>query len=348
MSVPVEVLADAFDRQSSACDSLGSSQYAALMAGIATDLRLGGALREVLTVDSPDPWRDAIPLRFAAAVHRIVLRGDAPALATRYRSVGGDGEPIGIPDVLSTVLAHADEIRQGLGETVQTNEVGRCAALVPAFARAAATYGLPLNMLELGASAGLLSHWDRYAYVDDLHGRVAGDPGSTVRLLDRWHSPVDLVVPHPVIAREMCDLHPLDPRDPHDRLRLLSFVWPDQSERMELLHSALDVAASCHIPVERADAGEWLTDRLSRRPVGTLTIVFHSIVWQYLSPSTQKLVRSALHAEGARATVENPVAWVRMEPAGHVADVRITEWPGGSETILLTTSYHGVGIQVQG
>ena len=78
---------------------------------------------------------------------------------------------------------------------------------------------------------------------------------------------------------------------------------------------------------------------------GTLTIVFHSIVWQYLPRSTKERMREVLHTEGAQAGADNPISWVRMEPAGPVADVRVTTWPGGREQVVALTSYHGADVR---
>ena len=40
-----------------------------------------------------------------------------------------------------------------------------------------------------------------------------------------------------------------------------------------------------------------------------------------------------------------PLAWLRMEPAGAVADVRLTSWPGGHEETLATAGFQGGDIR---
>ena len=50
---------------------------------------------------------------------------------------------------------------------------------------------------------------------------------------------------------------------------------------------------------------------------------------------------AAIKEAGERATAEAPVCWLRMEPAGEVADVRLRTWPGGADEVLATTGYHG-------
>jgi hypothetical protein len=56
-----------------------------------------------------------------------------------------------------------------LSRRTQTNEPGRCATLLPALA---ALDG-PLALIEVGASAGLCLHVDRYSY-DYGHTHLAG------------------------------------------------------------------------------------------------------------------------------------------------------------------------------
>ena len=213
----------------------------------------------------------------------------------------------------------------------------------PAFAAACRRFGLPLNMVEVGASGGLLSNWDHYWY--DCFGQTAGEGSSVVRFTNRWTDPFPLDGLSRVARRTACDIAPLDVAGQEGRLRLLSFVWPDQHDRLALLRSALDVAAAHPPSVEQQDAADFLARELPARPRDTLTIVFHSIVWQYLPRTTKERMREVLHTEGAQAGADNPISWVRMEPAGAVADVRVTTWPGGREQVVALTSYHGADVR---
>ena len=49
-----------------------------------------------------------------------------------------------------------------------------------------------------------------------------------------------------------------------------------------------------------------------------------------------------------RSTDAAPLAWLRMEPAGESADLRLTWWPGGEEAVLATAGYHGGTIRWNG
>jgi len=337
-------LSEAMGRQADACGSLGSPLYARLVHNLRSDLEAGGRTDRLLSGRTETPLRDAITLRLLGAVHRIVLRGDAPELARYYPSAGGGGSPIDTELFLDTAMQFEAEVVEALHQNVQTNEVGRCAALAPAIALVARETGLPLSMLEVGASGGLISNWDRYRY--ECHGSTLGPTDSSVRFTDRWTDRFDLTGDVVVEERSACDVAPLDVTTTDDRLRLLSFVWPDQEQRFELLTAALDVAQRHPPLVERADAGEWLADKVPNRASGTATVVFHSIVWQYLPRPTKERLRAVLTEQGLMATRQRPIAWVRLEPAGASADVRVTTWPGGLERTVALSSYHGSDIRV--
>ena len=69
-------------------------------------------------------------------------------------------------DVHSTVTERRGWLTQFVSEHgVQTNEVQRCFGLLPGFLTLG--NGQPLDVIELGPSAGLNLIWDRYRYVYD-------------------------------------------------------------------------------------------------------------------------------------------------------------------------------------
>ncbi|MDQ4125573.1 MAG: DUF2332 domain-containing protein, partial [Actinomycetota bacterium] len=239
-----------------------------------------------------------------------------------------------------------EALRADTAQPLQTNEPGRAAALVGGFLTVAERFGLPLNVLEVGASAGLNLRWDRFLY--EARGRTWGDPASPVRLCD-FNSEtlppfgVDAVV----AARRGCDPNPIDPSTDEGATLLLSFVWPDQAGRISLLRGAIEVARDVPATVDREPASSWL--RTHARPErGSATVVFHSIVRQYLDEDEATEMDAALEAAAAAATSEAPFAHLRMEPDEDdpkTVEVRLTTWPGGSEELLAHTGYHGTGVR---
>lgn len=328
--------------QSEQCARLGSPMYASLFRELAEDYRWGGRTYAILAGRSAKPIHDAIPLRLAGAIHRVVLRGDDPRLARHYPSMGGRPGDDFPADFIAYMREHIDDIENGLSSQVQTNEVGR--SIVPlTVSHWLTTLGVgSFDHLEIGASAGLNLNFDRYyAGVQSLR---MGDPSSRLRFNGEWFQGAPEVprTAATVARRRGVDIHPVNLGDPEQRLRLLSFVWPDQHKRMDRLRTAIDIATDHPPVVDSAGADTWLATQLAR-PRERATVVFHSIVWQYLGTEVQRNVRRSLEEAGTAARDTAPLVWVRMEPAGPVADVRATTWDGSHrrEWLLAEIGYHG-------
>lgn len=329
--------------QRTACERAGSALYGRILAAMDDDVRAGGICGEILEPWSGNAMADAVPLRFLAAVHALVLTGRAPALAAFYPSAGGTDPGDPVPTFLATVEEHRAEIDAAMGLAVQTNEVGRSASLFGGFHEVARRHRLPLRQLEIGASGGLLLRWDCYGYTS---GDLRWGPQDGLVFDDPWVDRVPTVAEELVVAeRRGCDQAPIDPTTDEGATRLRSFLWPDQVARRERLDQAIEVARRVPVTVDRADAADWIEEQLADPAPGRATVVHHSIVLQYLPRPTFVRVRAAIEAAGERATPDAPVHWLRMEPAGDVADVRLSSWPGRDgghdEQLLAATGYHG-------
>ncbi len=346
-SWPPTELPDVLAVQRVGCEQSGSHLYVRLIDAIVDDLAAGGPCAEVLCPHEHEPFATALPLRFLGAIHWLVLAGQAPRLARHYPSAGGSPGPGLVDDFLATVAGCRDEIEARIHRGVQTNEVGRSPALVGGFVEVARrSSGLPLRLLEVGASAGLNLHWDHYFY--DTGSSQLGDPGSPVRFVGVWQGDAPRLddVPVEVAERAGCDRLPIDVTTVEGRRTLRSYIWPDEVARLDRLDAACAVAARVPAPVEAADLGEWVERKLASPAPGVATVVFHSIVWQYVSRPARDRMRGALRRAGSAATPDAPVAWLRMEPTGRapVADIRLTWWPGGQEQVLGTVAFQGAPV----
>jgi len=328
-----------------------SPMYRHLLAVTYDDVERGGPCAHVLA-NAPagvDPIFEAMPLRFLGGVHRIVLEGRAPDLGECYPSVGGHFDADRPDDIdrrfLEAVHEHRDELIVSLTRGLQTNEVGRCAALLLGFLAVADETRLPLRVLEIGASAGLNLRWDHYRYEGGAHASAWGDPSSPLRFQGVYVEPLPSLDIDAVVAeRSGCDRNPIDASTAEGALTLRSFVWPDQLARFAALDAALRVAADVPVSVDRAEADDWVEAQLSSRRAGVTTVVYHSIVWQYMTAVTRTRLRHALDRAGSQATDEAPIAWLRMEPGQDPtksAEVRLTRWPGRHERVVGRTGYHG-------
>lgn len=343
MAAASEIIAQRLLRQAGWCEKLGSRLYSRLLREAAADVRVFGVCWTVLHGHHDDPPGSALALRFLGAVHRLVLEGNAPELAACYPSMGGDADCGGLwPRFLAAVQQHATALRDLVHLPVQTNEVGRSAALLGGFLDVVRRTSLPLRLLEIGASAGLILRWDQYRYEQDDEGW--GDPRSPVRISGPFgdaHPRFD--VEARIIERHGCDTLPIEPNTEEGRLTLQSYVWPDQLERFRRLASAIDIARRVPVQLDQANAADWIEAALATGVLGAATVVFHSIVWQYVAPEDRARIQHAMATAGLAATVDNPLAWLRFEP-GHsrdAAEVHLQLWPGGEDRLLARSGFHG-------
>ena len=212
---------------------------------------------------------------------------------------------------------------------------------------ARATGGRAMHTLEIGASAGLTTLWDRYRY--DLGGQAQwGDPDSPVAVTAGWGGPLPPVQARIAVAgRAASDAAPVNLEDDEARLRLRAYVWADQRERMDLLEAAVALARREKARVEEGEAAAWVAERLRRPAEGCTTVLYHSIAWEYFPEETKRKLRSALDEAGQRAGPLSPFAWLRLEPppgsgpGGGQPELRLTLWPGGRERRLAQAHTHG-------
>jgi hypothetical protein len=273
--------------QARSCAEMGSPLYAELLDRAAEDIETSGPCWDVLSHHVAPGRGDAVALRFMAAVHRLVLTGRAPRLAAQYPSTGGSPEAAAWPAFRDTVRENVNGLMTLTALPCQTNEVGRAAPLMFGFLAVAAECGLPLRVLEVGASAGLNLRFDRFRYGSRT---VAwGDPASPVDLTGLWlESPRDLGAPLAVAERGGCDRNPLDPAEPETRLALRASVWADQTARLTRLDGALALAARVPARVDRASLEHWLVGQLARPRPGLATVVCHAVVIEYLPTDVKR------------------------------------------------------------
>ena len=336
-------LVERLRQQARYCRTAGSPLNAAVLEGAADELGADGPVRRLLEPLEQDPPGSVPALRFTGALHRLVLERRAPALAVHYPSVGGTPGDVW-PAARAAVEEHLDLLRELVLRPVQTNEVGRSSVLLGGLLHVAAATGLPVRLLEIGASGGLNLQVDRYRH-EVTGGVVLGDPASPVVLDTPWGGALPpLGTPLRVVERRGCDPAPLDPTRAEDRLTLTSYVWADQVARFERLRGALQVAAAAPAPVERSSAAAFLERELQPRP-GVATVVWQSVVRQYLDPAERSRLDRVLADAGARADVTAPLAHLTLEPEQGVGVdrflVELTSWPGGGTRLLADCGGHG-------
>jgi hypothetical protein len=287
---------------------------------------------------------DAAVLRAAWALHRLALKGVAP-FRILFDTLDRN------PHVLRAAVRAAGlrpEVKGWLANPPQTNEVGRSSVFLGGFFEIARAQGLPLDLLEIGASAGLNLLFDRYGY--RLGGAVWGDQASPVQLRPDWTGPSPEPAALEVRSRRGCDQLPVDLADEEARLRLLSYVWADQPDRVARVRGALDIAKTAPPTVDRADAADWLQAQLARRPSGATTVIYHSFVWLYLDPATKARIAAAVARAGDQATEDSGLAWLSFESEDTAENphLDLTLWPGGQKRRLARAHPHGRWVKWSG
>jgi 8-oxo-dGTP pyrophosphatase MutT (NUDIX family) len=203
---------------------------------------------------------------------------------------------------LAWVEAHPDQVLDVLRtRRTQTNEVARCATLLPALSLIAG----PIALIEVGASAGLNLLYDawRYHYTGAEHW--VGPVDSTVTLTCAEDGPVPLPDAVPEIGwRAGLDLNPLDPSDPPTRRWLECLVWPEHTDRAATLIAALEVAAQSPPRVVAGDLATDLEVLLDQVPAELTPVVVHSATLAYVDRSgraafVQLLRQRGVHRVGA-------------------------------------------------
>ncbi len=329
--------------QVKSCEQLGSPFTARICRVLATRLDARSRFGRRILDWEGDPYADNVALRACGALHALARSGWEPNLSAVYPPNEANERQLWV--AIADALQHHDSfLTDRLSSPPQTNEVARSAILLGGMLHVAQRTGLPLELFEIGASAGLNLGLDDYRY-ELGEGRVWGSAKAPLIIASAWRGatpPLD--APLRIVARHGCDLNPLDPRKLEDRERLLSYVWADQSHRLQRVDAALGMAAAKQRVVEKADAGEWVPLALKRpQAAGTARVLFHTIVWQYMPTETRQRIEAALAEAGARATAETPLARLAFEPDDMPGSARLdlTLWPGGQTVTLGRGDYHG-------
>jgi hypothetical protein len=330
--------------QGQACAGLGSPMYGDVLERVAADVQAGGVFAMILSGHEDDPGRLALPLRLLGGLHRLVLDGRAPRLRRWYPSTGGrwDAEAAW-PDITLAAADHAETLRAALDQSPQTNEVGRSAALIGALLILAHRFGLPIRLFEIGCSAGLNLRADHYRY--RYPGGEWGPTESPVTIEDAWRGRLPPVAGLNIVERHGYDIAPLDATGRDGELTLLSYVWPDMTARLDRLRGAISIARRVAAPLHRCNAA----DAVAALGVedGALTVLWHSITWQYLSASEETAVEAGIDALAAQARTGSPFVHLMLEPQrrspGSSVEftVRARSWPGADDVLLAACSPHG-------
>jgi hypothetical protein len=243
-------------------------------------------------------------------------------------------------------LDHRDAIVEIIEtRATQTNEVGRCAVLLPAFQRAALESGRPLALVEVGASAGLNLLFDRYSY---RYGDVVLGSGTPMLSCDAPPSVAPTAFPE-VAWRVGIDREPVDVTDDAAVAWLRACVFADQLDRVARLDAAVTTAREQPPTIVAGDAIETLAAVVDAAPKDAHLCIFHTWVVSYFLRDQRTTFFDLLNALGA----ERDLTWISGEAPGVVPDLGLAQdvqtalgvvtFAGGAKRTSVVGTFHPHG-----
>lgn len=291
-----------------------------------------------------------IPNLFMAAVQFLLRREAEHPLRDYYPTLGG----LRAPDTRAVslfrafCLEHNPAIMEILAtRRVQTNEVRRCALLLPAFGLVAQhAAGRALALVEVGTSAGLNLLWDHYAY-DYGAGHRFGDPASALRLHCDLRGERQPPLPErmPLIGSRLgIDLQPVDVRQNSAVDWLRALIWPEHTARLERLEHAVEIVRDFPPTLQAGDAIVLLPEVLASVPEDALLCLYHTFTLNQFSPEAHERFQVLLDTHGAT----NDLCCVSILSVGaDHPELRLLTYQRGqkSERLLARCDAHGQWIE---
>jgi hypothetical protein len=280
-----------------------------------------------------------------ACVHDLLLRGYEHPLRDFYPSctdspVTGDPFPA-FQDFCNTF--RADLLALIRTRRTQTNEVNRCAMLMPAFAKVMERIEYaPMGMIELGPSAGFNLNWDKYSYeFGNGHQWSLTKSPLTVSTTLKGDKLPPLPKQSPKIHSKVgIDLNPLDATDPEIARWLHALIWPEDTVRHERLQMAIQTSQLYPTLIRQGNAIEELPGLLALLPKYVTPVVYHSFVLYQFSRLDRNVIFEILKkAAKTRDLYRVSVEWLDKDGPKILLD--IFEKGEHTQQVLGLSNAHG-------
>ena len=307
-----EIISQSFIKQAVWCEELGSPFTSALLHKIAADFDAKGICYQLCKDWPSDPIADALGLRICGGFHNLVLEGENPDLVQVWPpDCAKPNINIAWNTAQSVLQSKFAWFQEFIKSPPQTNEVRRSAAIFSGICAATSAWKGPIDILELGASAGLNQSLDKFEY---SFSGFQSKKNSDVKIDTEWRGKQCMELRDLEIRnRAACDQNPLDVKNPNHALLLQSYIWPDQIERQARVAAAIKLAQNTNIKVVKEDAATWVKHNLQSCSKDALTIVFHSVFFNYPPEETRKAIYNNIRNEIQNATPNAPIIWLRFD-----------------------------------
>jgi len=195
-----------------------------------------------------------IPNIFFASIHYLLLKDEKCTLANFYPSIVKEPtEEIPFDEFKKFCIGKSAEIRYLIStKLVQTNEITRCAYLMPVFSRIIWQEDRPSTIIDIGTSAGLTLNFDKYEYCYN-EKKIYGNSGIVVK--SKVLGPrIPRIYPITQSLKKIgIDQNIIDLQNEDEILWLKALIWPDQLERFRIMEAALKEAESSGIELVQAN-----------------------------------------------------------------------------------------------
>jgi hypothetical protein len=287
------VVAGAFRASESIYAGMGTPLYAAFCREAADD--------PALLALADNGMEGAKPSHLFSAVHYLLLADPSDPLAQWFATLTEHPRPVddAYPELARFCREHEAELAHLLRtRSVQTTYAERCRAILPPMCEVAREAGEPLNLVEIGCSAGVLLVFDKFAYRYD-GGTVIGAPDAPFVLEGSLRDGPELFIPK-IGTRTGIDLHTIDAASPEERRWLLSLCFPELRAEQARLASALDVIAASGITMLEGDGLARVREAFAATP--DPLCVFHSACLFYWPREARDALEAFFCEESRRRT----------------------------------------------
>lgn len=273
------------------CKGGRSELYYAMAMRIAED-------KELLSLAANRRERQPIPNLFFAAIHYLLLQDQEHELATYYPSINRhavEQPPFAL--FKAFCLEHSTAIKTIMGSRiVQTNALNRTAYLMPIFS-ALFPAGEPINLIDIGASAGLNLHLDNYKYHYNGEYRIGTGPVHIeTEIRTGQLPPFQQMVK---INRKIgIDQNPLDVKEVDNAHWLKALIWADQRERFNRIAAAVSLAQQSDLELIKAKNITDFRDVILAQDTKTPLVVYHTHVLYQFTPEERMAFREMLDQVG--------------------------------------------------
>lgn len=258
---------------------------------------------ELMRLADNVPMGQPYPNIILGGIHYLLLQGADDPLKEYFATIQGKNVRQVDEELPTNLFSFFEKYRSEMLEIcktkrVQTNDVGRCAFILPALAYLKNLIEMPLILLEIGTSAGLLLNYDQYG-IEYSDGKIGGRTNSKLKL--RCEIRGSITPPRgelPQITKRIgIDLFPVDITKPNEALWLEALVWENNVSRFNTLRTAIEIAKQTNGNVEliQADGFRSILDILQKYLLPDHTLcIYHSFAINQISKEDKETYYESL------------------------------------------------------